>query len=227
MVATGPRPRSSFASSTTPLAARPGVAFNSCRSAVRQIISSSRFRFVFFFAETSTKTVLPPHSSGSKPAIGQLLLHAIGHRVGLIDLVDRDDDRNFRGMRVVDRFDRLRHHAVIGSGDQHDNVGGLRAARTHAREGFVAGRIEEHDLAPIRRRRCVGDANFVGADVLGDSARFAAGNVGGANRVEQRRLAVIDVAHDGDDRRTRYRFRAFFARSRWLRPYLSRPALRR
>ena len=45
--------------------------------------------------------------------------------------------------------------------------------------------------------------DFVSADVLRDSACFAFGNVGGANGVEQRGFTVIDVAHDGDHRRTR------------------------
>ena len=49
-----------FASSTTPVAARSGFAFNSARSATRQIISISRLRLVFFFAETSTKTFAAP-----------------------------------------------------------------------------------------------------------------------------------------------------------------------
>ena len=84
-------------------------------------------------------------------AIGELLLHAIGHGVGLVDLVDRDDDRHFGGVGVIDGFERLRHHAVIGGHDQHDDVGGLGAARTHAGEGFVTGRIEEHDLAAVSR----------------------------------------------------------------------------
>ncbi len=39
--------------------------------------------------------------------------------------------------------------------------------------------------------------------MLGDAAGFAAHHVGGADRVEQRGLAVVDVAHDGDDRRPR------------------------
>ena len=45
--------------------------------------------------------------------------------------------------------------------------------------------------------------HLVGADVLGDAARFAGCYVGFADGVEQRGLAVIDVAHDGDDRGTR------------------------
>jgi len=145
--ADGPRPRSSFASSTNPLAARPGVAFNSWRSAVRQIISISRLRLVFCFAETSTNTVLPPHSSGTRPRSASCFLtRSAGLRV--YHLVDGDDDGNLGGVRVVDGFDGLGHDAVIGGGDEHDDVGGFGSARTHAGEGFVTGRIEEDDLAP-------------------------------------------------------------------------------
>ena len=43
--------------------------------------------------------------------------------------------------------------------------------------------------------------HLVGADVLRDAAGLAGGDVGLADRVEQRRLAVVDVAHDRDDRR--------------------------
>jgi hypothetical protein len=43
--------------------------------------------------------------------------------------------------------------------------------------------------------------DLIGADVLGDAAGFAGHHVGLAERVEQRGLAVVDVAHDGDDRR--------------------------
>ena len=131
-------------------------------------------------------------------------------RVRLIDLVHGDNDRNFGGVRVIDGFNRLRHDAVIGGDDQHDNVGRLGSARTHAGKRFVTRRIEEHNLAPERRRFLVGNANFVGADVLRDAARFASGNVGGADRVEQRGLAVVDVAHDRDHRRTRRRLRGAF-----------------
>ena len=64
-----------------------------------------------------------------------------------------------------------------------------------ARERLVARRVEEHDGA-VRR------LHLVGADVLRDAARFAAGDVRLADLVEEARLAVVDVTHDGDDRRT-------------------------
>ena len=48
--------------------------------------------------------------------------------------------------------------------------------------------------------------DVIGADVLRDAARFAGRDTTGPDVVEQRGLAVVDVAHDGDDRRARHRF---------------------
>ena len=47
----------------------------------------------------------------------------------------------------------------------------------------------------------VTDVDLVGADVLGDAAGLAGDHVGGADRVQQLGLAVVDVTHDRDDRR--------------------------
>ena len=159
-----------------------------------------------FLAETSTKTVPSPPACplfGNEAAIGELLLHAIGIGLGLVDLVDGDNDRNFGGLGVIDGFEGLRHHAVVGSNHDDDDVGDLGAASTHAGKGFVARRIEEDDLAAGSRRAFLGEPHLVGADVLGDAAGFARGDVGFADGVEQRGLAVIDVAHDGDHGRAR------------------------
>ena len=49
----------------------------------------------------------------------ELLLDALEIRLRLVDLVDRDDDRHVAGLRVRDRFLRLRHHAVVGRDDQN------------------------------------------------------------------------------------------------------------
>ena len=72
------------------------------------------------------------------------------------------------------------------------------AAGAHHRERFVTRRVEEHDAAAA-------DVDRIRADVLRDAAGFALGDLRLADRVEQRRLAVVDVAHDGDDRRARRR----------------------
>ena len=70
----------------------------------------------------------------------------------------------------------------------------VRAAGPHGGERLVAGRVDERDAAAV-------DLDLVGADVLGDAAASPADDVRLADRVQERRLAVVDVAHDGDDRR--------------------------
>ncbi len=128
--------------------------------------------------------------------LGELLLDPIGVRARQIDLVDGDDHRHVRRLDVRDRLAGGRHHAVVGGDDQHRDVGRLRPAGTHGGEGLVTRSIEEGDLAAL-------GIDLVGADVLGDAAGLALGHVGGADRVEQLGLAVVDVTHDGDDRRPR------------------------
>ena len=98
---------------------------------------------------------------------------------------------------VADRLDGLLHDAVIGGDDQHDDVGDVGAARAHRGKGLMARRVDEGDLLAAPQ------ADPIGADMLRDAAGFAARDIGLAQRVEQRGLAVVDMAHDGDDRRAR------------------------
>jgi hypothetical protein len=67
---------------------------------------------------------------------------------------------------VIDRFNRLRHDGVIGSHNQHGDVGGLGAAGTHRGKGGVAGRVDEGDQLTVL-------LDLIGTDVLGDAAGFA------------------------------------------------------
>ena len=48
--------------------------------------------------------------------------------------------------------------------------------------------------------RC--NIHLIGADVLGDSAGFCGGYIGFANRIQQRCLSMVYVAHDGDHGRS-------------------------
>ena len=98
---------------------------------------------------------------------------------------------------MADGLDGLGHHAVVGGDHQNRDVRGLRAAHAHGREGLVAGGIQEGDLLAL-------EIDGVRADMLGDAARFARGHASLADVVQQRGLAVVDVAHDGHDRRTRH-----------------------
>ncbi len=99
-----------------------------------------------------------------------------------------------RGLGVMDRLDRLRHEAVIRRDDEHDDIGHIRAARAHGGKGGVAGGVEKSDAGPFVIDR-------VSADVLGDAAGFARRDARLADRVHERGLAMVDVAHERDDRR--------------------------
>ncbi len=115
-------------------------------------------------------------------------------RLRLVDLVHRDDDRHAGCPRVADRLLRLRLHAVVRSHDENGDVGDLRATRPERRERLVTGRVEEGDPPSVV-------IDLVGADVLRDPAGLGLDDRALADCVEQRRLPVVDVAHDRDDGR--------------------------
>ncbi len=130
--------------------------------------------------------------------------HARGHEIvarlvqvaaGLVHLVDRNDERRLRVHNDLDRFFRLRLHAFVRGNDEDRKVRHLRAARTHRRERLVSGRIDESNFA-------VGVYYFVRGSRLRDAARLTGGDVRLADIVEQRRLAMVNMAHHDDDRRT-------------------------
>ena len=196
-VATGPRPRSSLASSTVPDALRFGFALQLEDVGGQQNHLEQLIEVLPLLGRDRHHDRLAAPVFGHEVQLGQLALDVVGIGARLVDLVDRDDDRHVGRLGVVDRLARLRHDAVVGRDDEHDDVGDLGAAGAHQRERFVARRVEEDDAA------AVADVDVIGADVLRDAAGFALGDLRFADGVEQRRLAVIDVAHDGDDRRAR------------------------
>jgi hypothetical protein len=62
------------------------------------------------------------------------------------------------------------------------------------------------------------DRHLVGADVLCDPARLGLDDLGVADRVEERRLAVVDVPHDRDHGRPRHEIGRVVPRSPRARP---------
>ena len=60
----------------------------------------------------------------------------------------------------------------------------------------MTGRIQKRDALAVR-------LNLVRADMLGNTAGFARRNRRFANGIEKRGFAVVNVAHDGHDRRAR------------------------
>ena len=129
----------------------------------------------------------------------ECLAHAFGVGAWLVDFVDGDDDGDAGSFGVVDCFDGLRHHAVVCSDDEDDEVSDFRAASAERCERFMARGVEEDDPAGRRvDRRC--------ADMLSDAAGFACRYAGIAQRIEEGGLAVVDVAHHGDDWRAEFEF---------------------
>ncbi len=61
----------------------------------------------------------------------------------------------------------------------------------------MARRVDEADLLTAL------EFDLIGTDVLGDTAGLAAHYVGGTQRIQQRGLAVINMAHDCNNRRPR------------------------
>ena len=196
-VATTPRPRSSLASITVPWAGRSGLARSSRISACSWMASISLSRLVRLQGADLDAQHVAAELLGHQLVAEQLLLDPVGIGVGPVDLVDRDHDRHPGRAGVRDRLDRLRHDAVVGGDHQDDDVGDLGAARPHLGERRVARRVDE------RHRLAGAEVDLVGADVLGDAAGLVRRDVGMAQRVQQRGLAVVDVAHDGHHRRPR------------------------
>ena len=130
---------------------------------------------------------------GDQVLFGELLHDAVGVGALAVHLVDGHDDGHVGRLGVVERLEGLGHHAVVGGHDQDDDVGGLGAAGPHGGERLVARGVDEGEDVPVL-------LGLVGADVLGDATGLAGDHVGLADVVEELGLAVVDVAHDRDDR---------------------------
>src|SRR5512133_1755069 len=133
---------------------------------------------------------------GDQVVLGELLADLGRVGFGLVDLVDRHHDRHRGRLGVVDRLHGLAHDPVVGGDHQHGDVGDGRAPGPHGGERLVARGVDEGHQATVGAR-----PDLVGTDVLGDAAGLAGDHVGVADGVEQLGLAVVDVAHDGHDRR--------------------------
>lgn len=151
----------------------------------------------------------------------QLVLDASRVDAGLVDFGQGDDDADVRSrLEEGDDFLSLRLDAIVGSDDEDGDVRDARAARSHRREGGMAGRVEESDgCVAFPERLCSGgrlpfsfrpqvrhhalDADLERSDVLRDAAGFATRDRGGPQRIEQRGLAMVDVAKDTGNGRSR------------------------
>ena len=135
-----------------------------------------------------------------KVALLQLLLHPVDVGRRQIDFIDRHHDLDVgRCLRVADCLQSLRHETVVRRYHQDDNIGDMCAPRPHRGKGGVAGRIKKSNAGSFVIDR-------VRADVLSNAAGFARDHAGLADRIHQRRLSVVNVAHERDDRTANLEF---------------------
>ena len=141
-----------------------------------------------------------------------LVDHLVDPRVGPVDLVDRDDHRQPRLERLAQHEARLGQRPLRGVDEQQHAVDHGQRALDLAAEVGVAGRVDDVELdrrlvlrAPAHRRVLGQDRDALLAlevhgvhDPLGDVLVGAKGAGLPQHRVDQRRLAVVDVGDDGD-----------------------------
>ena len=101
---------------------------------------------------------------------------------------------------MVDGLNGLGHHTIVGGDHEDRDVGELGTTGTHGGERLVARGIEEGDLARFAFKV---HGDLVGTDALGNAAGLTCDDVGLADGIQQSCLTVVDVAHDGNDRRAR------------------------
>ena len=196
MVATTPRPGSTRDSMMNPLAGASGFALRSPTSATSRSVSRKLSSPMRCLALASTKTLSPPHSSGTMPCSASCCLMRSMLASGLSILL----------MTITTGTPAALAWSMASTvcGMTPSSAATTMAAMSvtlapRARMAVNAawpGRVDERDgLAVV--------LHLVGADVLRDAAGLAGCDRGVADGVEQAGLAVVDVTHDGDDRSPR------------------------
>ena len=132
------------------------------------------------------------------------LLHAC---VGPVDLVDHQDHRQFRLKGLAQDEPGLRQRALARVHQQQDAVDHGEPALDLAAEIRVTGRVDDVDLQPaVANRRVLGEDRdaLLAFDVhrvhdsLGHVLVLTEGAGLPEHGVDESRLAVVDVSHDGD-----------------------------
>ena len=92
---------------------------------------------------------------------------------------------------MVDGFDSLRHNTIISRHHQNSDIGDVSTPRTHFSKGGVSWRIQEGNQVVII-------VHLVGTDFLGDPPGFVFRNVGVPQLIQQGRLTMVNVSHNGN-----------------------------
>ena len=169
---------------------------SSSASATSSSFSSNSSRFSFCLAETSANWVVPPHSSGCSPsaASSERTRSRFAFGTSILLTATTMGTPAARACEIDSR--------VCGITPSSAATTRIAMSVTFAPRARMAvnascpGVSRNVILRPSQDR-------LVGADVLGDPARLGVHDGGLPDGVEERRLAVIDVAHDRHHRGTR------------------------
>ena len=118
-------------------------------------------------------------------------------RIIAIHFIDSDNNRRICRLGIFNGFNRLRHDAIISCHYKDDNIHRLCATSSHFRESRVTRRIKDRNLFSRFQLK------LIGTNMLGDTARFARRHIGCPQSIQQGRLAVINMSHNRNHRRTR------------------------
>ncbi len=195
-VASGPFWLSRRASRTTPWAGTLGLALSSRTSARRRIISRRSSMFFLSRAETETLIVLPPQSSTRRLSLASCCLTRSMLASGLSILL-MATMMGTLAARAWSMASLVWGMTPSSAATTRTTMSVTLAPRARRRVKASWPGVSTKVIGPVL------DRDPVGADVLGDAARFLVDEVRGADGVEERRLAVVDVAHDRDDGRAR------------------------
>ena len=135
----------------------------------------------------------------------QLGLHPHRVRCRQVRLVDRNHDRHFSCLRVINRLYGLRHHTIIRRHYDNRNVRYLCTARAHRGKCLMARGVNESQRAPIV-------LNLICTDALSDAASLRLNDRSPTDCIQQRRLTVVYVSHDCYHRGTWPHLRLFALR---------------
>ncbi len=128
-------------------------------------------------------------------------------RIGAIDLVDRDDDRQVVRHGLLENVARLRQRALRRVHEQQHRVDHVQAALDLTAEVGMAGRVDDvqayavvvdrgllgEDRDPLLPLQVIRVHDPIDDDLVGPEGTGLA-----QHRVDERGLAVIDVGDDGD-----------------------------
>ena len=100
--------------------------FSLKQDGVQQVVDTGT-RFCRYRDELCFTAPLFRHNA----VLGQFVLHAIHIGFWLIDFVDCNNQRHLRRFRVLDSFNGLWHHAIVGSNNQNNDIRCLSTTSTH------------------------------------------------------------------------------------------------